>query len=157
MTDVKVELQEIKEESDSAAVAPAAAASSPRRAAGAWRAWRCCWSRPPRRPGSGVPWTPLPPPRVVPLTALRAGRRATFSPDGEQVAFYWNGEKPDNYDIYVKLIGSSEVRRLTTDPAVDWGPDLVTGRAAIAFVRASPRGSTGPSISSRRSAARTGS
>ena len=31
-----------------------------------------------------------------------------------QVAFAWDGEQQDNSDIYVKLVGSSEVRRLTT-------------------------------------------
>jgi Tol biopolymer transport system component len=60
-----------------------------------------------------------------------------LSPDGEQVAFSWFGEKQDNRDIYLKLVGSSEVRRVTTDPALDvtpsWSPD---GRQ-IAFVRVS--------------------
>ena len=59
----------------------------------------------------------------------------SFSPDGNQVAFSWNGEKGDNYDIYVKLIGSGRTLRLTTDPAADrtpaWSPD---GRS-IAFRR----------------------
>jgi serine/threonine protein kinase len=61
----------------------------------------------------------------------------TFSPDGNQVAFSWNGEKQDNYDIYVKLVDSSAPLRLTTNPAVDtlpaWSPD---GRQ-IAFLRTS--------------------
>ena len=39
-----------------------------------------------------------------------------FSPDGNQVAFSWNGEKQDNFDIYVKLIGSEGQLRLTTAP-----------------------------------------
>ena len=53
------------------------------------------------------------------------------------MAFKWSGERSDNDDIYVKMIGSSEVLRLTTDPAPDgvpsWSPD---GRQ-IAFVRVS--------------------
>ena len=40
----------------------------------------------------------------------------SFSPDGNQVAFSWNGEKQDNFDIYVKLIGSP------TSRAADHGP-----------------------------------
>jgi Tol biopolymer transport system component len=59
----------------------------------------------------------------------------SFSPDGNQVAFSWQGEKQDNTDIYVKVIGTETALRLTTHPAVDrfpaWAPD---GRS-IAFLR----------------------
>ena len=84
-----------------------------------------------------------PPPHVVPLTALEGPRwHPTFSPDGEQVAFEWNGARHDNWDIYVTLVGSSDIRRLTTDPAADskptWSPD---GRQ-IAFLRERPDGTT---------------
>src|SRR5689334_14126389 len=41
----------------------------------------------------------------------------SLSPDGSQVAFSWGGEKSDNYDIYVKMIGETNALRLTTDPA----------------------------------------
>ena len=89
--------------------------------------------------------SPMPGPamKVVQLTALNGLEVApTFSPDGTQVAFSWNGEREDNVDIYVKTIGSSEVRRLTTDPAADslptWSPD---GKQ-IAFLRDHPGGGT---------------
>ena len=69
---------------------------------------------------------PLPTPRQVPLTTTAGSEsNPSFSPDGEQVAFEWGGEKSDNTDIYIKQIGSLEVRRLTTDPAPDSGADLV--------------------------------
>jgi eukaryotic-like serine/threonine-protein kinase len=77
-----------------------------------------------------------PTPNVVSLTTEQ-GRLAqpTFSPDGNQVAYMWDGEKHDNFDIYVKLIGSPTALRLTTDPAPDaypvWSPD---GRQ-VAFLR----------------------
>ena len=72
-----------------------------------------------------------PPPHVVPLTTLKGEERhPTFSPDGEQVAFAWNGAKQDNWDIYVTLVGSSNVRRLTSDPAPDTQSDVVARRPA---------------------------
>ena len=81
--------------------------------------------------------------KVVQLTSLNGLEIApTFSPDGTQVAFSWNGEREDNYDIYVKTVGSSDVRRLTTDPAADtlpiWSPD----GQQIAFLRDHPGGGT---------------
>jgi Tol biopolymer transport system component len=74
--------------------------------------------------------------KAVPLTTL-AGvvRHPTFSADGNQVAFSWNGPKEDNTDIYVQQIGAGTPHRLTSDPGTDispvWSPD---GRA-IAFLR----------------------
>ena len=82
-----------------------------------------------------------PPSRVVPLTRL-AGKEAwpAFAPDGEQVAFAWSGEKFDNTDIYVTLVGSSTVRRLTTDPAEDYAPSWSPDGRRIAFLRRVGRG-----------------
>jgi len=84
-----------------------------------------------------------PPMRVVPLTTLPGGELSpTFSPDGDQVAFAWDGEKHDNTDIYVTIVGSSEIRRLTSHPAEDsepsWSPD---GRQ-IAFLRRAQGGTS---------------
>ncbi|HUL77493.1 MAG TPA: protein kinase [Vicinamibacteria bacterium] len=138
MTDLRVDLQEVKEESDSGLTAPGVRA--PRRR-GLWVAaglvgalavvmggfllWRS------RRPEPPAPY-------LVPLTSTPGTEtHPTFSPDGDQVAFAWDGEKGDNTDIYVKMVGSGEAHRLTTDPADDtfpsWSPD---GRQ-IAFVRSS--------------------
>ncbi len=83
----------------------------------------------------------VPPARLVPLTTTTGSESLpSFSPDGEQVAFESRGERSDNTDIYIKLIGSSEVRRLTTDPAPDWVPTWSPDGRQIAFVRASNQG-----------------
>jgi WD40 repeat protein len=50
--------------------------------------------------------TPEVAPVTVPLTSYPGiEAQPSFSPDGSQVAFSWSGEKQDNFDIYVKLIG----------------------------------------------------
>jgi len=83
---------------------------------------------------------------TVPLTTYPGHERSpTFSPDGNQVAFSWNGERQENFDIYIKLIGADgHPLQLTRDPAEDsnpaWSPDgrwiaflrdLGSGRAAV--------------------------
>jgi serine/threonine protein kinase len=140
MLDVKVELEDIKEESDSGLTALGVRGPRRRRhglwvavglvgalavATGGLLLWRS------RRPGPPAPY-------LVPLTSTPGSENhPSFSPDGDQVAFNWNGEKADNWDIYVKMVGSGEARRLTTDSGDDtdpcWSPD---GRE-IAFVRSS--------------------
>jgi Tol biopolymer transport system component len=51
------------------------------------------------------------------------------------VAFSWNGEKQDNYDIYVKVLGSEPHFRLTTDRARDYSPTWSPDGRWIAFCR----------------------
>ncbi|MBK9373989.1 MAG: PD40 domain-containing protein [Holophagales bacterium] len=74
--------------------------------------------------------------RPVPLTSF-TGRILwpALSPDGNQVAFAWNGEAQESFDLYVKLVGPGVPIRLTNDPGTEsspaWSPD---GRQ-IAFLR----------------------
>ena len=143
MVDVKVELQEVVED---AASGPRAASPPPRRnkvllilaglvgALAVAASLLLVRSHRPANPSSSV----------IPLTSTSGFEwNPTFSPDGQQVAFQWDGERQDNTDVYVKMVGSSETRRLTTESARDvcpsWSPD---GRL-IAFVRAPGTSTTG--------------
>jgi eukaryotic-like serine/threonine-protein kinase len=147
MADLKVALEELKEESDSGTLSAAPTRQQrPRR--------RLVWA------GAllaaftlvlGTLWFMRPPGKTaeaalnpVPLTTYPGFQlRPSFSPDGNQVAFAWDGEKQNNFDIYVKMIGTNgPPLRLTTDAASDsspaWSPD---GRF-VAFLRDLPSGKT---------------
>jgi Tol biopolymer transport system component len=79
---------------------------------------------------------PGPPMHVVPFTTFLGHQSdARFSPDGNQIAFAWDGEKEDNWDIYVKLIGVEKPLRLTTDPGEDMSPAWSPDGRYIAFYR----------------------
>jgi serine/threonine protein kinase len=145
MADLKVALEELKQESDSGLLAVKEGADSsgkPRRfsllrwvtiavavvslAVAAW-----FWLS---RSATEKPEAVLTP---VPLTTDQ-GREGSpsFSPDGNQVAFEWAKTGHDeNSDIYIKQIGVEDLFQLTDDPARDvnpaWSPD---GRS-IAFAR----------------------
>jgi Tol biopolymer transport system component/tRNA A-37 threonylcarbamoyl transferase component Bud32 len=76
--------------------------------------------------------------RVVPFTAFPGVESSpSFSPDGNQIAFSWNGEKEDNPDIYVKLIDAGTPLRLTSNPAKDEAPTFSPDGRYIAFQRTS--------------------
>ena len=77
--------------------------------------------------------------RVVQLTAMNGFEGGGLSPDGRQVTFDWEGDGPYNRDIYVKSVGSSELRRLTTDPAGDIAGMLSPDGEQIAYFRDEPR------------------
>lgn len=59
----------------------------------------------------------------------------TFSPDGLQIAYAWNGSRQDNYDIYIKKLGSQQATRLTKSPEVDFNPVWSPDGKFIAFCR----------------------
>jgi len=72
----------------------------------------------------------------VPVTTYPGAETGpTLSPDGTQVAFTWDGETHDNFDIYTKRIGSEIAQRLTTNPALDFGAAWSPDGRFIAFLR----------------------
>ena len=74
--------------------------------------------------------------RAMPLTSYPGVEiHPAFSPGGEWIAFAWNGEAQENYDIYVKDLRSAALRRLTSDPADDVSPSWSPDGRSIAYVR----------------------
>ncbi len=147
MADLKVALEELKEESDSGRLSGATLAAPKARRRAIWLAALpgaialgavAFWLLRPTEHATQAPMT------AVPLTSY-AGREMhpSFSPDGNQVAFVWNGEKQDNDDIYVKLIGPGSPIRITSDPAADYDPAWSPDGRWIAFVRTLPESKAG--------------
>ena len=78
----------------------------------------------------------LPSPRVMPLTSYPGLEASpTFSPDGRQVAFSWDGENGQNDDIYVVMVGADNPLAITSDPARDVAPAWKPDGSVIAFAR----------------------
>jgi Tol biopolymer transport system component/predicted Ser/Thr protein kinase len=141
MDDVRSLLEELKEESDSGRLAPAAPGVP--QVKGRRVGWVAgvvavalfvvvgfYWFE---RSRSRVQEAPL---VAVPLTSY-PGNELTpaLSPDGNQVVFSWDGEAQDNYDIYVQVIGAGGTVRLTSDPAFDWAPAWSPDGREIRFYR----------------------
>src|ERR1022692_3490960 len=138
MDDLKIVLEELKEESDSGVLGTAGLAQGkPRRlnwalgvaaalviaTVGVWLA----------RSRNEVAEAPL---VAVPLTSYAGDEEdASLSPDGTQVAFAWDGEKQIKSDIYVKQIGVEPPFRLTSDPATNYSPAWSPDGGFIAFLR----------------------
>jgi Tol biopolymer transport system component len=134
MSDVKVLLEELKEESESGNLAMPSKASRRR-----WAPVALAGILVLAGAGAGL-WLTRgrdePPPRVVPLTTLAGSEtQPSFSPDGNQVVFTWDGEKQNNWDLYVKIIGSTTTLRLTTDAADDTFPAWSPSGREIAFLK----------------------
>ncbi len=92
---------------------------------------------------AGALWywsNPPPPPPAVRILTSNAGfeRQPSYSPDGSQVAFVWDGPENNNPDIYVKFVDAEGALRLTTSPALDAAPAWSPDGKWIAFFRREP-------------------
>jgi Tol biopolymer transport system component/tRNA A-37 threonylcarbamoyl transferase component Bud32 len=141
MDDVKVALEELKEESDSGALAPAAGFAS--KGHGTKLAWIAVavlvlsaagtgwWLH---KPAAEAPQDAF---TAVPLTSFPGHQyHPSFSPDGNQVAFVWQKEGENESQIYVKLVGPGNPIRISGAPYNDcpeWSPD----GGSVAFITAS--------------------
>ena len=134
MADLKVALEDAKEESDSGVSAVLAASPTPRKsqlpiyaaivavamvaAAGTW--WKM---RPTEAPS-----------RITPFTSTGTANYPAFSADGKLIAYSAAGAD-GNIDIYVQQIGAGSPLRLTTDPAADVYPVFSPDGRYVAFAR----------------------
>lgn len=78
-------------------------------------------------------------PRVVPFTSIPGQKsNPVFSPDGNQIAFIWEGGESAQRGVYVKVIGEGPPLRVASNPGFQlaWSPD---GRS-IAFDRSGKDG-----------------
>jgi Tol biopolymer transport system component/predicted Ser/Thr protein kinase len=61
----------------------------------------------------------------------------TLSPDGQHLAFVWNGGAGPHFNLYVKVVGTEESLQLTKQPSFDFNPVWSPDGRYIAFCRIS--------------------
>jgi Tol biopolymer transport system component/DNA-binding winged helix-turn-helix (wHTH) protein len=75
----------------------------------------------------------------IPVTAYAGSELyPDLSPDGNHVAFSWNGAEEGNYRIYVQQLGSSVPAPLTAGPGDDLSPVWAPDGRTLAFLRVHP-------------------
>jgi Tol biopolymer transport system component len=74
---------------------------------------------------------------VVTPVVTNVGEKYTpsLSPDGQHLAFAWNGGAGPQFSLYVKLVGTEESLRLTKQASIDFNPVWSPDGNYIAFCR----------------------
>ncbi len=133
MAEIRIELQDLKEESDSGSLRAAtpAEAATPRRAR--WPVYAAI-AAVAIGAGAAALWSlridnAAPPLHATVLTSFVGAHCCpTLSPDGSQFAFEWDGNQPGGIrQIYVSLVGKGTPLQLTHEPTgaliPSWSPD----------------------------------
>ena len=76
------------------------------------------------------------------VTNIGEKHTPSLSPDGQQLAFAWNGGTGPYFNIYVKFLGAEETLRLTKQVSIDFDPVWSPDGHYIAFCRIQ-KGGTG--------------
>ena len=138
MAEIRVALQDLKEESESGSLAAPAAAAARKRARWPYyavggvllaAAIAAFWFF-----GPGRAAAPL---HASVLTSFVGYQgQPSLSPDGNQFAFTWDGDVPDGpLHVYISLVGKGTPLRLTPENEHDSGPSWSPDGQSIAFLR----------------------